>query len=172
MSLVGLLLLAGFETTVNAIGRGVRATAGQPRAVGTVGAGSFPADAVVEEVLRYDRTVQQTARVLFSTPDPVDLAGTSVGPGQWLLLLLAAANRDPDVFDDPNRFDINRSHAADHLALPGGINYCLGAALARMGLVAAFRALAIRFPRLHTNGPVVMRPGETLRGPCRLPVAI
>ena len=86
--------------------------------------------------------------------------------------MLAAANRDPAVFHDPGRFDISRRNAADHLAFSGGIHYCLGAALARMELAAAFRALAIRFPKLRVAGPVVMRPGTTLRGPRRLPVAI
>lgn len=171
-SLVGLLLLAGFETTVNAIGNGVRALLANREQWELLVADPSRAEAVVEEVLRYDPPVQQTARVLFSTGDPVNLAGTTAAPGQWLLLMLAAANRDPDAFDDPQRFDITRTNAADHLAFSGGIHYCLGAALARMELAAAFRALATRFPKLRTDGPVVMRAGTTLRGPRRLPVAI
>jgi cytochrome P450 len=171
-SLIGLLLLAGFETTVNAIGNGVRALLNHREQWELLVADPSRAEAVAEEVLRYDPPVQQTARVLFSTADPVELAGTTVQPGQWLLLLLAAANRDPDVFADPDRFDITRANATDHLAFSGGIHYCLGAALARMELAAAFRALATRFPRLRANGRVVMRPGTTLRGPRRLPVAV
>jgi cytochrome P450 len=130
------------------------------------------AGAVAEEVLRYDPPVQQTARVLLSSAEPVELAGVPVPQGQWVLLMLAAANRDPAVFAVPDRFDITRANAADHLAFSGGIHYCLGAALARMELTAAFRALAVRFPNLRSAGPVIMRPGTTLRGPRRLPVAI
>ena len=170
-SLVGLLLLAGFETTVNAIGNGVRALLADREQWELLVADPSRAGAAVEEVLRYDPPVQQTARVLFSTSDPVELAGTVMRPGQWLLVMLAAANRDPEVFADPSRFDITRPNAADHLAFSGGIHYCLGAALARMELAAAFRALATRFPKLRTDGRVVMRPGTTLRGPRRLPVA-
>ncbi len=171
-SLVGLLLMAGFETTVNAIGNGVRALLANREQWELLVADPSRAAAVVEEVLRYDPPVQQTARVLLSASDPVDLAGVLVPQGQWILLMLAAANRDPAVFIDPGRFDIARQNAAEHLAFSGGIHYCMGAALARMELIAAFRALAVRFPKLRLAGPVIMRPGTTLRGPRHLPVAI
>lgn len=170
-SLVGLLLLAGFETTVNAIGNGVRALLTNREQWEQLVDDPSLAPVVVEEVLRYDPPVQQTARVLLSASEPVELAGVPVLPGQWLVVMLAAANRDPEVFTDPGRFDIGRNNAGEHLAFSGGIHYCLGAALARMELIAAFRALAVRFPKLRLAGPVVMRPGTTLRGPRRLPVA-
>ena len=170
-SLVGLLLLAGFETTVNAIGNGVQALLADRQQWELLVADPSRAEAVVEEVLRYSPPVQQTARVLLSSAEPVELAGVPVPPGQWILLMLAAANRDPAVFDDPNTFDITRSNAADHLAFSGGIHYCLGAALARMELAVAFRALAVRFPGLRPAGPIIMRPGTTLRGPRQLMVA-
>ena len=150
----GLLLLAGFETTVNAIGNGVRALLTNHEQWQLLVQDPSRAAAVVEEVLRFDPPVQQTARVLLSSSDPVELAGVTVPPGQWVVLMLAAANRDPAVFADPDRFDITRANAADHLAFSGGIHYCLGAALARMELAAAFRALAIRFPQLRLAGPV------------------
>ena len=170
-SLVGLLLLAGFETTVNAIGNGVCALLTNPEQWQLLVQDPSRAPDVVEEVLRYDPPVQQTARVLLSSSDPVELAGVQVPAGQWVVLMLAAANRDPAVFSEPDRFDITRANAADHLAFSGGIHYCLGAALARMELTAAFRALAVRYPRLRLTGPVRMRPGTTLRGPRRLMVA-
>lgn len=171
-SLVGLLLLAGFETTVNAIGNGVRALLANHEQWQLLVQDPSRAAAVVDEVLRYDPPVQQTTRVLLSSSDPVELSGVPVRRGQWVVLMLAAANRDPAVFIEPDRFDITRANAADHLAFSSGIHYCLGAALARMELAAAFRALAIRFPKLRVSGPVRMRPGTTLRGPRRLPVAI
>ncbi len=170
-SLVGLLLLAGFETTVNGIGNGVRALLANRKQWELLVADPARAGAVVEEVLRYEPPVQQTARVLLASPEPVELAGVAVPSGQWILLMLAAANRDPAVFDDPGRFDITRRNAADHLAFSGGIHYCLGAALARMELEVAFRELAVRYPNLRVAGPVILRPGTTLRGPRRLTVA-
>jgi cytochrome P450 len=85
---------------------------------------------------------------------------------------LAAANRDPDVYAAPNRFDITRESPAEHLAFSGGIHYCLGSPLARLELTQAFRALAERFPRIRQAGPITMRLGTTLRGPLRLPVAV
>lgn len=171
-SLVGLLLLAGFETTVNAIGNGVRALLANRDQWDLLVQDPGRAPAVVEEVLRYDPPVRQTARVLLSSSEPVDLGGVTVAPAQWILLLLAAGNRDPAMFPDPARFDIGRGNAFEHLAFPGGIHYCLGAALARMELAAAFRALAVRFPHLRLAGPVLMRPGATLRGPRLLPVSV
>lgn len=171
-SLVGLLLLAGFETTVNGIGNGVRALLANREQWELLVADPSCAPAVVEEVLRFDPPVQQTARVLLSASESMKLAGVSVPPGQWVFLMLAAANHDPTVFAAPHRFDITRINAADHLAFSGGIHYCLGAALARMELTAAFRALAVRFPNLRSAGPVLMRRGTTLRGPRRLPVAV
>lgn len=170
-SLVGLLLLAGFETTVNAIGNGVRALLNNYDQWQLLVQDPSRAPDVAEEVLRYDPPVQQTARVLLTSSEPVELAGVQVPPGQWVVLMLAAANRDPAVFSEPDRFDITRANADGHLAFSGGIHYCLGAALARMELTAAFRALAIRYPRLRVIAPVRMRPGTTLRGPRRLMVA-
>jgi cytochrome P450 len=113
--------------------------------------------------------VQQTARVAH---EPTEVGGVTLHRNQWVVTLLAAANRDPEVFADPNRFDITRTSPPEHLAFSGGIHYCLGSALARMELAQGLRALAVRFPHIHRTGPVVMRPGTTLRGPRRFPVSI
>jgi cytochrome P450 len=94
-----------------------------------------------------------------------------VAKNQWVITLLAAANRDPDVYPAPNRFDISRPSPVEHLAFSGGIHYCLGSPLARLELTQAFRALAERFPHIRQTGPITMRPGTTLRGPLRFPVA-
>jgi len=91
---------------------------------------------------------------------------------QWVIPLLGAANRDPEVYPKPNHFDISRESPAEHLAFSGGIHYCLGSPLARMELAMALRALAERFPDLRAAGPLEMRLGTTLRGPLRFPVAI
>jgi cytochrome P450 len=84
--------------------------------------------------------------------------------------LLAAANRDPEVYPEPAHFNIMRESPVEHLAFSGGIHYCLGSPLARLELTQAFGALAKRFPNLRQTGPITMRPGTTLRGPLRFPV--
>jgi cytochrome P450 len=89
-----------------------------------------------------------------------------------VITLLAAANRDPEVYPAPNHFDITRESPVEHLAFSGGIHYCLGSPLARLELTQALRALAERFPLLRQTAPIIMRPGTTLRGPLRLPVAV
>jgi cytochrome P450 len=101
----------------------------------------------------------------------VQLHGQTIPEGKFVLIMVGSANRDPLRFSDAARFDIARD-PNPHIGFGHGIHYCLGAALARMELAAAFRALATRFPRLRANGRVVMRPGTTLRGPRRLPVAV
>ena len=103
---------------------------------------------VAEEVLRFDPPVQQTGRVAHAE---IEVGGVTVRRNQWVLTLLAAANRDPDVYPDPNRFDINREAPAEHLAFSGGIHYCLGSPLARMELTRAFQGLAQRFPRMQAQ---------------------
>ena len=167
-SLIGLLLLAGFETSVNGIGNGVIALLRHREQWERLVANPDLAPAVVDEVLRYASPVQFAVRTLLSGTEPVELAGTTIAPGQWILLLLAAAGRDPAVFPDPDRFDISRANAADHLAFSGGVHYCLGAGLARMEMASAFRALAIRYPGLRLAGSPVMRQATALRGPSRL----
>jgi cytochrome P450 len=87
-----------------------------------------------------------------------------------VLALLAAGNRDPDVFPDPDRFDIERE-GAHHLTFGGGIHYCVGAELARLEGDVAFRALAERMPRLEADADnPAWRPGFLFRGLTRLPV--
>ncbi len=168
-ALARLLLIAGFETTVNAIGNGMRWLLADREQWEMLVADPDRADAVAEEVLRFDPPVQQTARVALAD---VEVGGVLVKKNQWVVTLLAAGNRDPDVFDHPNRFDISRESPADHLAFSGGIHYCLGSPLARMELAQAFRALAQRFPNIQLTGPLVMRPGTTLRGPLHFPVRV
>ena len=168
-ALVRLLLVAGFETTVNAIGSGLRWLLANREQWELLVADPERSPAVVEEVLRFDPPVQQTARV---ANQPAEVGNVLVARNQWVITLLAAANRDPDVYPDPNRFDITRESPAEHLAFSGGIHYCLGSPLARLELTRAFRALAERFPRIRQTMPITMRPGTTLRGPLHFPVTV
>ena len=168
-ALVRLLLIAGFETTVNAIGNGMHWLLANPAQWDLLVTDPGRAPAVVEEVLRFDPPVQQTARV---ANQPTEVGNVLVTRNQWVITLLAAANRDPETYPEPNRFDIARESPVEHLAFSGGIHYCLGSPLARLELTQAFRALAEQFPRIRQTAPITMRPGTTLRGPLRFPVAV
>ncbi|HJQ88587.1 MAG TPA: cytochrome P450 [Propionibacteriaceae bacterium] len=168
-ALVRLILIAGFETTVNAIGNGMHWLLADRDQWDLLVKDPGRAPAVVEEVLRFDPPVQQTARV---ANQPTEVGEVLIVKNQWVITLLAAANRDPEVYPDPNRFDITRESPVEHLAFSGGIHYCLGSPLARLELTQAFCAVAERFPRIRQTAPITMRPGTTLRGPLRFPVAV
>jgi cytochrome P450 len=168
LSVCVLLLIAGFETTVNLIGNGVLALLSHPAQWDDLR--SDPpglASPVVEETLRFDPPVQRTARYAL---EDLELDGTAVRKGQEVTTLLGAANRDPEVYDRPDVFDIHRELAADHLAFSSGIHYCLGAPLARLEAAIAFRLLAEQLPGLRRAGPIRRRNATTIRGPLHLPV--
>jgi P450-derived glycosyltransferase activator len=164
-----LLLVAGFETTVNLVGNGMLALLAHPEQWQLVRDQPDLAPRVVEEVLRYDPPVQATSR---TAHEEIEVAGHTVRPGQLVVVLLASAGRDTDVHDDPDRFDITRDHAAEHLAFSGGIHYCIGAPLARLEGEIAFRTLAERLPELAQAGPVHRRTSFTIRGLARFPMRL
>lgn len=168
VSLCGLLLVAGFETTVNLIGSGVHQLLEHPEQWAALVADPDLATGAVEEVLRHQSPVQATTRV---AREDVELAGVPLPAGSVVALLIGAANRDPEVFGEPHRFSLSRPEAREHLAFSGGAHYCLGAALARMEGEVALRAVAARFPGLRRTGPARHREGFTLRGLVELPVA-
>lgn len=162
-----LLLVAGFETTVNLIGNGTAALLRHRDQWGRLTADPGLADNAVEEVLRYDPPVQMTSRWVNRD---TSIMGHELRKGSYILCSIASAGRDPDRFADPDRFDITRTDASDHLAFSGGVHYCLGAPLARLEGRIALRALAERAPRLRPAGPPVHRPTTTLRGLSAFPV--
>jgi cytochrome P450 len=167
-----LLLNAGHETTVNLIGNAVLALLGHPEQFERLRADPALAGPAVEEVLRYDAPVQMTTRVA-RRPGRIGTGDTEVLPGDTVLLLLGAANRDPDVYDAPGRFDIGRVPAAPHLSFSAGPHFCLGAGLARLEVAIAlelFGTLLVE-PRLRPDG-VTYKRNLNLRGPERLLVDI
>ena len=168
LPMCNLLLVAGFETTVNLVGNAVNTLLDHPaqwRDLCDDPAGL--AGPAVEETLRYDPPVQRTARC--ATAD-VELDGRTVRAGEFVVTLLGAANRDPEAFAEPNRFDIHREQTADHLAFSSGIHYCVGQPLARLEAVIALRRLAERMPDLRRGGPIKRRVSSVVRGPIHLPV--
>jgi P450-derived glycosyltransferase activator len=164
-----LLFIAGFETTVNLISNGVLALLGHREQWSALHGDPSLAAGAVEEVLRWDPPVQRTGRVALVD---TEVDGTQLKRGDYLVTLTGAANRDPDAYPDPSRFDIRRTPAVEHLAFSSGIHYCLGAPLARMEATIALAGLAERLPGLRGAGRVVRRNASTIRGPLRLPVAV
>ncbi|MET8761569.1 cytochrome P450 [Lentzea sp. NPDC004782] len=163
----GLLLFAGFETTVNLIGNGVLKAFENPHTVAPLAQSPEYAEGFVEEVLRLDPPVQYTIRW---PKERLELAGVSLPKGMPVMLMLAAANRDPRVFKDPLKFDPTRSNAREHLSFSAGIHYCIGAGLSRIEGAIALHELFKRFPNLAPDGPVARRKSKLIRGALRLPV--
>jgi cytochrome P450 len=163
----GLLLVAGFETTVNLIGNGLAALQRERGQWEALVADPGRAEAVVEEALRFDPPVQVTVRM---TREDLELDGVQLAQGTVLVLMLAAANRDPAAYAQAARFDPDRTGEPEHLAFSSGIHYCLGAPLARLEGAIAFRMLAERWPDLTVLSGARRRPGTTIRGFATLPV--
>jgi cytochrome P450 len=171
LAFVILLLLAGNETTTNLIGNGMLALAQNPAQLDLLRQDPALMPYAIEEMLRYDGPVQSTAR---HPNEEVEVAGTVLKPGTMVIVMIAAANRDPAQFADPDRFDITRA-LNEHLAFGDGIHYCLGAALARMEGAIAFGIALERFPRLRLaepSAPITYKGSYFLRGIATLPMAI
>ena len=169
VALAGLVLAAGFETTVNLLGNGIRMFLDAPEQLDTLRQRPELWPNAVEEILRLDSPVQLTARLALND---VELAGTRISRGELVLVYLAAANHDPSVFPDPHRFDIERSNAGRHLAFSGGRHFCLGAALARAEGEVGLRTFFDRFPEVRAAGAGSRRDTRVLRGWSTLPVIL
>ncbi len=163
-----LLLVAGHETTANLIANGILALLRHPDQLAALRADPALIGGTVEEVLRHDPPVQLTTRVVRK---PTRFGAVTAPTDGVLLLLLAAANRDPAVFADPDRFDITRD-AHQHLSFAAGPHFCLGAGLARLETTLTLTAFAERMvdPVLD-NDSLRYRPHVNLRGPERMEVA-
>jgi cytochrome P450 len=170
LGMVFLLLVAGHETTVNLIGNGVLALLQHPDQLQNLKEDLSLIKPAVEELLRYDGPVE-TSTERFARED-VAIGGTVVPRGEMVLVVLAAANRDPERFVDPDALDITRADNR-HLALDKGIHHCLDAPLARMEGQIAISTLLQRMPNLQLKGTpesLSWRPGLVLRGLRGLPV--
>ena len=168
-AIAGLVLAAGFETTVNLLGNGIRMLLDTPEHLDTLRQRPELWPNAVEEILRLDSPVQLTARVPVKD---VEMAGTRIQQGELVIIYLAAANRDPSVFPDPHRFDIERPNAGRHLAFSGGRHFCLGAALARAEGEVGLHTFFDRFPEVRAAGTGSRRETRVLRGWSTLPVAL
>jgi cytochrome P450 len=169
VAIAGLVLAAGFETTVNLLGNGIRMLLDTPEQLETLRQRPDVWPNAVEEILRLDSPVQLTARKALND---VEVAGTRITRDEMVLVYLAAANRDPSVFPDPHRFDIERPNAGRHLAFSGGRHFCLGAALARAEGEVGLRTFFERFPDVRLAGAGRRRDTRVLRGWSTLPVSL
>ncbi|WP_167857695.1 cytochrome P450 [Mycobacterium sp. DL99] len=168
-ALAGLVLAAGFETTVNLLGNGIRMLLDHPEHLQTLATRPELWPNTVEEILRLDSPVLMSARVALRD---TEVAGTPVQAGELVIIHLAGANRDPAVFTDPHRFDIERDNAGRHLSFSGGRHFCLGAALARAEGQVGLQTFFDRFPDARAAGEGSRRETRILRGWSTLPIAL
>ena len=167
--IAGLVLAAGFETTVNLLGNGIRLLLQHPDQLALLMDDPSLWPGAVEEILRYDSPVQLTVRLALND---TEVAGTRMRAGTMVVLYIGAANRDPAVFEDPNRFDVRRPNAGRHLAFSGGRHFCLGAALARAEGEVGLRRFFGHFPDAELAGAGERRQTRVLRGWAGLPVRL
>jgi cytochrome P450 len=168
-AIVLLLFMAGHETTMNLIGNGTYALLRHPDELARLRDDPSLDATAVEELLRFDGPVHITARI--ATVD-LEVGGQPMPAGSEVACLLAAANRDPARFPDPDRLDVGRADCP-HLTFSYGIHYCLGAALARAEGQIAIPRLIRRFPHLElATAEPTYRPHLVLRGLTELRVAV
>ncbi|VEG46202.1 cytochrome P450 [Mycolicibacterium flavescens] len=169
MATAGLVLAAGFETTVNLLSNGIRMLLDHPQHLETLAQRPELWATAVEEILRLDPPVQLTAR---RSTKHTEIAGHRIPRGRAVLIYIAGANRDPKVFDDPDRFDLERENAGRHLSFSGGRHFCLGSALARAEGEVGLRAFFERFPDARLAAEGSRRETRVLRGWASLPIAL
>jgi cytochrome P450 len=164
-----LLLIAGHETTVNLIANGVLAMLRHPEHWSALSQDADRASAIVEETLRWDPPVQLVGRI---AGEDMSIGEARIPKGDSMMLLLAAAHRDPAVTERPDEFDPTRN-SIRHLAFGLGPHFCLGAPLARLEAGVALSAVTRRFPNARfVPDPPVYKPNVTLRGMVSLDVAV
>ncbi|WP_344870706.1 cytochrome P450 [Allokutzneria multivorans] len=169
LSTVGTLLVAGHETTTNLISNGVLALLRNPDQLALLHADPRLSSAVVEETLRYDPPVQLVWR---TAREATTVGGVPVGAGEWVLVLVGAANRDPARYADADAFRLDR-RKPDHLGFSLGPHYCIGASLARLEGSLVFDAVARRLVGAELDEDSLRyRRHVTFRGPERLVVSM
>ena len=163
-----LVMFGGHETTTNLLAGGMAKFIANPDAAQALAADPGLARGAVEECLRLDGPSGSMARVV---AEKHQIHGKTLAPGERVFAMLNAANMDPAVFDDPQRFDITRS-PNKHLTFGYGPHFCMGAALARLEGEVAFPELVRRFPGLRLAGDIDWHATIIMRGPRVMPVRI
>jgi pimeloyl-[acyl-carrier protein] synthase len=166
--MVEILLVGGYETTARLIGNAILALLDHPDQLALLRERPELVSSAVEELMRWDPPAQLTIRVAV---EDCELGGRPVRRGQLVAGFLAAANRDPEQFPDPERLDLTRS-PNHHLSFGHGVHLCVGAPLARMEAQITIGELVRGFPRLRLAGKPVRTQTVTLRGLTSLPLAV
>ncbi len=168
LTMLRLLLVAGNETTTNLIGNGMLALLEHPEQLRLLREDPSRIQAAVEELLRFDTPVQLDLR---GVVDDCEVHGFPLRRGDAAVLAIGAANRDPEVFDDPERLDVERSRGSN-ISFGRGIHHCLGAPLARLEARVALEVLIERYASLRLVGKrPAFRRAIVLRGLESLPVS-
>lgn len=164
-----LLVVPGLDTFSNLMGNAAVLFARHPEVLPRLAAEPESADAVLDEILRLEPPTHASWRVAL---EPVEMHGQTIEPGDVVLLLIAAANRDERVFESPETFALG-GNSRKHLSFGRGIHYCAGDLLSRLMAKEAFKGLARRIAGLSlVDEQVDYKPGIWLRGPSRLPVVV
>jgi cytochrome P450 len=166
--LVRSLLSAGLDTTVNGIGAAVYCLARFPEQFARLRGDPTLARNAFEEAVRFESPVQTFFR---TTTREVEIGGARIGEGEKILMFLAAANRDPRRWDNPDQYDVMR-RTSGHVGYGSGVHMCVGALVARTEGEAVLAALAKRVGSIEITGPVTRRFNNTLRGLESLPVTL
>ena len=162
-------MVGGLETTTNLIGNGILSLLRHPDQTRKLQSDFSLIPSAVEELLRYESPSQHTARL---APDDVELGGKRISKRQAVIAVMAAGNRDPERFPNPDSLDIAREDNR-HLAFGWAAHFCFGAPLARIEGQVAIETLLRRFPRLSLEpGPITWRTNLGLRGLTALPVKL
>ncbi|MBS41882.1 MAG: cytochrome P450 [Nocardioides sp.] len=169
LATAGLVLAAGFETTVNLLSNGIALLRQHPDQLALLRDGTATWSNAVDEVLRYDPPVLLTGRMALRD---TEVDGVAVPARHMVTTMLAGANRDPEVFTDPHSFDVTRENAREHVSFSAGRHYCLGAALARMEGEIGLRSLLERYPDLRLEPGARRRPTRILRGYATMPASL
>ena len=159
--------MAGTDTTRNQLAAAVQVFCEHPDQWRLLAEQPELATQAVEEVMRYSPVIFTTMRIAV---EDVELGGVTIPAGTFVIANTAAANHDPAVYENPDRFDITREEAPAMLTFGGGIHYCLGAHLARIELAEALTTMARRMPNMRCSGPVPWKPLTGITGPISLPV--
>ena len=167
LMLAGSLLMAGTDTTRNQFAASVQVLCDHPDQWALLAEHPELAANAVEETMRH-------SPVAFTVPrtavEDVELGGVVIPAGTFVLVNTAAANRDPAVYEDPDRLDITREAPPAMLTFGGGAHYCLGANLARLELAEALTVMTRRMPRPRRTGPAPWKPIVAITGPTTLPI--
>ncbi|MFF3415391.1 cytochrome P450 [Streptomyces sp. NPDC002698] len=163
-----LLLNAGHEATVNSTVTGWWTLFRHPAQLETLRADHALIPTAVEELMRYDTPLQLFERWVL---DDIEIDGTTVPRGAEIAMLFGSANRDAEVFADPETLDLSRSENP-HISFSAGIHYCIGAPLARLELAASMSALLTKAPGLRLAREPVRKPNFVIRGLEGLPVEV